>query len=163
VRVLEVAIVAVLLLIVIALFGKDVWAWEGIVVHHSDQPNDFNLFQALRSMDNWHVGHLGWKCIGYHYVIGRSGMVENTRPLTMYGAHAKNPAPSRNGTCIGVALVGKDKFPKEQIEALKKLCRDLCKLYDIKSIQRHHEQCPGKGIDIEKLEEEILNEAVSKM
>lgn len=127
--------------------------WTGIVVHHSESgPNT-----TRDDIDQWHRER-GWSEIGYHYVIEWDGTVRSGRPLTKVGAHAKSGKPySRNGTHIGICLVGRDQFTEAQLTSLKTLCYMLAEDFDIQSVERHHEQCPGPGIDVE-----ALNTAIQK-
>ena len=52
-------------------------------------------------IDEWHRDR-GWTQIGYHYVIRRSGEVENGRDESQIGAHAAG----YNADSIGICLVG---------------------------------------------------------
>ncbi|NOQ30273.1 MAG: lysozyme [Helicobacteraceae bacterium] len=77
----------------------------------------------------------GWSDIGYHYVIGLDGVLEDGRPNQVIGAHAKG----HNRTSLGICLVGglgKDMQPKitytiAQMKTLKALVKFLRKMYDI--------------------------------
>lgn len=120
-----------------------------IVIHHSDTPDG-----NVANFREYHMKKRGWSDIGYHYVILPDGTVENGRPEHLVGAHAKDGR--RNWCSIGVCLVGEDSFTDKQIVSLKKLLADLCQKYNIKEIQRHHEQCPGLGLPLEKIAQEIL-------
>jgi len=70
-----------------------------VIVHCSATPprRDVNVDDIRR----WHKGR-GWSDIGYHFVITRSGLVQNGRPIKFVGAHCKG----RNRRSIGVCLVG---------------------------------------------------------
>lgn len=121
--------------------------WTGIVVHHSESGPE----TTRDDIDQWHKER-GWDGIGYHYVIQWDGTVKCGRPLDKVGAHAKTGAPkSRNGTHIGICLVGRDTFTKEQLTSLETLISLLSEDFDIQSVERHHEQCPGPGVDVEAL------------
>ncbi len=106
------------------------------VIHHTASPD-----VSAKVIDGWHKAR-GWDGIGYHFVIRADGSVEVGRPLWKHGAHAKG----RNHY-IGIALTGYDKFTSAQIKALRKLILKL----NIKRIERHHENCPGHGLDVEVL------------
>ncbi len=111
--------------------------WRGIVVHHSASPD----WTTVEGINRWHKER-GWHGIGYHYVIYTDGSVHEGRSTDKVGAHAKG----RNSTHIGICLVGYNEITDEQIKALKKLVKELglpC--------ERHHEECPGSGVDIESL------------
>lgn len=121
-------------------------AWTGIVVHHSATAEG-----DVESFRRHHVTVRGWDDVGYHYVITRDGTVQIGRALTIKGAHAKNPAPSRNSTHIGICLVGDNDFTDAQLASLRRLISRLSARFDIKSVERHHEECPGDSLNVEGL------------
>ena len=49
----------------------------------------------------WHQKR-GWRDIGYHYVIRRSGLIENGRPAHHIGAHVRG----YNECSLGICLIG---------------------------------------------------------
>lgn len=108
---------------------------EQAVVHHTESP-DWSV-ERIRQI---HVEERGWQDIGYHYVIRANGRIEVGRPTTLNGAHARG----RNHL-LGIALTGRDVFTSAQVDALKELCRVL----NVRKLERHHEQCPGVGLDVE--------------
>ena len=124
--------------------------WYGIVIHHSGSNYD-----NFKSIDSYHRGK-GWDMCGYNYVIEKDGKVFEGRPLIRDGAHALNPKPSRNSTHIGICLTGDENFSLRQHMAILKLCKKLAKEYSIKSIERHHEECPGTNVDVENLNKAVL-------
>ncbi len=128
--------------------------WSGIVVHHSASHD-----VSVLVIDRWHR-EKGWDGIGYHFLIRRNGIIEVGRPLTKHGAHARTGKPySRNRTHIGICLVGYDNFTPDQITSLKKLTKTLTALFPtIRTVERHHEQCPGPGLKLEKIWEQIKRE-----
>lgn len=106
------------------------------VIHHTASHD-----VSAATIDIWHKER-GWDGIGYHYVIRQDGTIETGRDYHKQGAHAKG----RNHY-TGIVLTGYDVFTDQQIISLKKLLRSL----DISYIERHHELCPGEGLDVEKL------------
>jgi N-acetylmuramoyl-L-alanine amidase len=128
-----------------------------IIVHHSASASgNVEVFRRFHKEVN------GWDDIGYHFVITNGngapdGQVQVGRAIEKQGAHAKN----RNHNSIGVCLVGNDKFTNKQKEALVQLLATLCQKYRIepsrKTIQRHHEKCPGNGLDLNSLVEDVRN------
>ena len=106
------------------------------VIHHTASGD-----VSAATIDEWHKAR-GWDGIGYHFIIRASGKVEKGRSITKKGAHAKG----RNHW-VGIALTGYDTFTMAQIDALKKLLSRL----RITKIERHHENCPGPGIDMDSL------------
>lgn len=97
---------------------------------------------------HWHKQQ-GWSDIGYHFVVGLSGDVEEGRDVDLVGAHCRG----HNQHSIGVVYVGgcdKDMRPKDtrtelQKNALLNLLLDLRKLYPQAKIYGHHDFEPGKA------------------
>ncbi len=104
------------------------------VIHHTASP-DWSV-ERLRKI---HVEERGWDDVGYHFIIRKDGSIEKGRDIHKQGAHAKG----RNNR-IGIALTGYDEFTFSQINSLTAL---LAK-FKIKDVERHHEQCPGKGLNV---------------
>ena len=111
--------------------------WQGIVIHHSA-----SSFGTVEDIDRWHKER-GWDGIGYHFVIYRDGSIHKGRNINRIGAHALG----RNKDYIGVCLIGENAFTIPQKQNLGILLKSLAREYSIKSIQRHHELCPGKGLE----------------
>ncbi len=107
------------------------------VIHHTASHD-----VSAAEIDRWHKER-GWDGIGYHYIIRANGKIEKGRDINKKGAHAKG----RNHL-IGIALTGNDEFTPRQISNLKELLRRL----KIVRIERHHQHCPGQGIDVEKMQ-----------
>jgi N-acetylmuramoyl-L-alanine amidase len=125
--------------------------WTGIVVHHSESGQK----TTVADINQWHLEN-GWSGIGYNFVIEWDGSIKKGRPLSKVGAHAKSgKSYSRNSTHIGICLVGRDTFTKAQLKSLKGLVRNLNAMFDIKSVERHHEECPGAGVDVDSLDKSI--------
>jgi N-acetylmuramoyl-L-alanine amidase len=55
----------------------------------------------VETITRWHKAR-GFKTIGYHFFIDRSGTIHPGRPLTMVGAHCKG----HNARSIGVCYIG---------------------------------------------------------
>jgi N-acetyl-anhydromuramyl-L-alanine amidase AmpD len=88
-----------------------------------------------KSIRQYHKDRLGWRDIGYHYVITKDGKVEEGRPIYMSGAHC----PEVNMTSIGICLIGLKEFTKEQFDSLKFLVEDLKRSHQIKKVSGHCE------------------------
>ncbi len=135
---------AAALMAILCLSGQ-AWAecqWTGVVVHHSATPSgDVEAFRRH------HVGVRGWLDVGYHFVILRDGTIQEGRPISMDGAHARG----RNRTHIGVCLVGEADFTPAQVAALGSLLTRLCGTYRIGRVERHHDRCPGPGLDLDAI------------
>ncbi|KKQ54356.1 MAG: N-acetylmuramyl-L-alanine amidase, negative regulator of AmpC, AmpD [Parcubacteria group bacterium GW2011_GWA2_38_13] len=129
---------------------------EVIIVHHSATSGG-----SVETIRRYHKEVNKWEDIGYHYVItngngGKDGVVHAGRSEELTGAHA---GKGRNQNSLGVCLIGNDTFTEKQIEALTKHLATLCVKHKItpsaKTIQRHHEECPGNGIDLDKVIQKV--------
>jgi hypothetical protein len=56
---------------------------RGIVLHTVGVAGDTTI-AAIRK---YHVEHNGWRDVGYHRLVRKSGLVEVGRPLSAAGAH----------------------------------------------------------------------------
>lgn len=56
---------------------------------------------GVTEIRQWHQAK-GWRDCGYHFVIRRSGLVENGRPISEVGAHCEG----QNANSIGICIVG---------------------------------------------------------
>jgi len=103
-----------------------------LVVHCSDTANNQNL-----SAIDIHQMHLsfGWDGIGYHKIIKRSGKIENGRPEYWVGAHVKG----KNDISLGVCLIGRDTFTKNQFRSLERVLKKWKKLYPNAKIAGHRD------------------------
>lgn len=126
------------------------------IVIHCTATRAGKSFRA-KDIDRWHKAQ-GWKCIGYNFVIGIDGKIEEGRPLTMDGAHCKQAGQSGspyNKHSIGIVYVGgidKNGKPADtrtpaQKKAMVELVYNLLdKIPDIKEIIGHNEvskkDCP---------------------
>jgi N-acetyl-anhydromuramyl-L-alanine amidase AmpD len=113
--------------------------------------------QAVRAsdIDKWHKER-GFKMIGYNYVIGLDGKVEEGRPLTMDGAHTNTAGVSGkayNKHSIGIVYVGgldrngnaKDTRTYAQKNALVRLVYSLLDKYpNIREVIGHRDASPDK-------------------
>lgn len=81
-----------------------------VVVHCSDTPN--GRHHTAEEIHQWHLAN-GWDGIGYHYVIQLDGTVEAGRPHYWKGSHCRGMNDN-----IGICLIGRDKFTKQQEVAL---------------------------------------------
>ena len=113
------------------------------VIHHTATPID----TTVESIRNHHINVNGWDDIGYHFLIKEDGSVVEGRSMFKQGAHAKG----RNDY-VGIALIGMDEFTEIQIAKLV----DLLQRLNITYIERHHEECPGKGVDVELIQKYLI-------
>lgn len=121
-----------------------------LVIHHTGSPYDDDMSAA--EIHLIHLG-MGWAGIGYHFVIRKDGTVEIGRPQDCIGSHAYG----ENYRTIGIHICGNFELvapTKEQIEALAKLCADLCTEYKLipnaETIKGHQDlmatACPGSNL-----------------
>lgn len=125
-----------------------------ITLHHTDEyPGMRNLTdkQTIRSIAKYHRDRLGWADIGYHYLIGRDGLIYEGRPLHLQGAHTGG----HNENNLGISMVGNfvHTLPSDkQLRSLKKLLTHLYRKYGLSSRQLfgHRDfkptECPGERL-----------------
>lgn len=95
-------------------------------------------------IDRWHR-KLGWKCIGYHYVIRRDGTVEEGREEGVVGAHVAGHNENSIGICMAGGVDADDvtkavnNFTPAQFESLKRLLLELQEKYPKAHILGHRD------------------------
>ena len=101
---------------------------------------------GVRQIAEWHTmpkskGGRGWDHIGYHYVIRRSGKVEDGCPLSVPGYHCSGHNAGSVGVClVGGGPMGEDNnFTEEQFDSLASLIRKLRGEWPLASIHGHNE------------------------
>jgi len=105
---------------------------------------------TVGEIDRWHRKR-GFRCIGYHYVVGLDGAVHIGRSIEDIGAHCRG----HNARSIGVAYVGgmsadgtvpADTRTPEQKLSLFRLIAQLKELYPGVTVHSHYEfaakSCP---------------------
>ena len=112
-----------------ALINKNI---KLLVVHCSDTEESKRL--TAIDLHNMHL-KFGWDGIGYHKIIDRSGKIENGRPEYWVGAHVKG----KNDISLGVCLIGKDNFTKNQFKSLERVLKKWKKLYPNAKIVGHRD------------------------
>lgn len=121
--------------------------WSYIIVHHTgaEEKNTEQIRQYHKS--------LGWRDIGYHFVIERDGKVVNGRSLDLPGAHCT--ADKMNFRGIGIALIGNFMNHPPTEQQVTSLIQHLLKLRRTYNIPKDHilghkqvrgaaTNCPGK-------------------
>ncbi len=103
---------------------------------------------SARQIDMWHR-RLGWKGIGYHYVVLRDGRVEQGRPEMVAGAHCANHNAHSIGVCyeggLDAAGVPCDTRTEAQKESLVQLLKELRGRYPEAIILGHNQLCRLKA------------------
>jgi N-acetyl-anhydromuramyl-L-alanine amidase AmpD len=106
-----------------------------IIIHHTGGEE-----KDTEQIYRYHTKSLGWKDIGYNFVIERDGTVVKGRPLNIRAAHCNYG--NMNEVAIGVAIIGnfENHAPNEnQIHSLFSLCGQLASYFRIepKRIMSH--------------------------
>ena len=111
----------------------------------------------------WHVIENGWRDIGYHWYVTKSGEIIPCRPESINGAHCA--AGGMNEVSIGVAFEGHGDYEDWtglQSEKGLDLIRNICWRYNIPSsnVEGHNEYdkgktCPGERIDMDKVRKKV--------
>jgi len=96
-----------------------------VILHCSDTPDypqDHERWDSIdaETIDRWHKER-GFDQIGYHYVIKKSGTIEVGRSEDVIGAHCRG----HNTGSLGVCIIGRYKFTKEQIKSLTWLQKEI--------------------------------------
>jgi N-acetylmuramoyl-L-alanine amidase len=126
--------------------------WTYIINHHTGAEE-----KNAAQVKNYHVNTLGWKDVGYNYLIERDGKIVTGRSLNVAGAHCKVAGMNSKG--IGIAIIGNlenRKPTNEQYNSLIELNAKLCKNHNISvgNILGHKEVkgaatvCPGKNLNM---------------
>ena len=128
-----------------------------IVVHYSSTP--FERDVSVADIDAIHRKR-GFKEIGYHLYIRKSGLVEKGRDLSQpgrfeQGAHSRGENDASIGVCFEGGVYesdlnkGMDTRTDAQKEAMVRVIRDLLKRYPNAKVVGHRDmpgaatQCPG--------------------
>ena len=112
-----------------------------IIVHCTATKGGRNV--TVSEIDAWHKAR-GFRCIGYHYVVGLDGSVSEGRPVSEIGAHCLG----HNAGSIGVVYVGglsavdgspADTRTPAQKKALQSLVSSLRKRFPGAPVHSHYE------------------------
>jgi len=105
--------------------------------------SDYKSHDKRRVVDEWHRDR-GYNCIGYHYYIRKSGLIETGRdielkPAAQYG---------HNSGTIAICCGGLKMFPVIQMRSLYNLCHEINSQYNCSIRFRGHcevgpdKECP---------------------
>ena len=126
---------------------------DKIIIHCSATPPNMDI--GVEEIRKWHKDK-GWRDIGYHYVIRRSGEFQGGRDVDIVGAHVQG----HNTGSIGLCLIGgvdsgmnaEDNFTQEQWKELIVTLKILKANYPRATIHGHNEfsakACPS--FDVQK-------------
>lgn len=129
-----------------------------IIIHHSaTDEGDIETFR------DYHVNTLGWRDVGYQYVIPKSGEVQKGREEDRPGAHCRQE--KMNFKSIGICLTGNfdNYFPNfDQFDSLIKLVKDIMDRYNIptENVKMHrgyanYKSCPGELFPFHVLQKQL--------
>lgn len=126
-----------------------------LVVHCSDTDDDQDI--GAEEIHKLHIS-FGWDGIGYHKVVRKNGIIEDGRPEYWIGAHVYG----FNTQSLGVCLIGRDNFNKEQFNSLKKILINWKVKFPRAKILGHchfentNKTCPNFNVN-QWLDEENIN------
>lgn len=137
--------------------------WAYIIIHHTGA-EEKDAAQVRR----YHLS-LGWRDIGYHYVIERDGRVVPGRNLDLAGAHCTASGMNQKG--IGVAVIGNlenHSILPAQEKALQQLVRELMGRFGVPAakVLGHREvpgaatACPGRCLSMPTLRAAVQGSGV---
>lgn len=104
-----------------------------VFLHHS--ATDSPAHDNIETIRKWHVEENGWRDIGYHFFIEKSGVVHRCRGLEFRPAAQKG----HNKGTIAICLSGKKEFTAAQRKSLIKLCEIINISYEDISFHGHKE------------------------
>lgn len=126
-----------------------------LTLHHTHTLEDMadrTDVELMRAIQVLHQDTRGWADIGYHFVVGRDGLVYEGRPLDVQGAHA---GAENNIENVGISVIGSftDELPAPRQQAtMELLLTDLATRYAIAPDQLfgHRDlketECPGDAL-----------------
>jgi hypothetical protein len=131
-----------------------------VILHCSatpDYPEHHDKFDSIgvAEIRQWHTekppkGN-GWKDVGYHFIIRRTGKIEPGRHLSEAGAHVKG----HNKDSVGVCYVGTKVPTPEQLKSIVIISKAIKKKYGIDYMNwfGHNDfttkkTCPGFAINL---------------
>ena len=127
-------------------------ATDRIVIHHAGLSVDKD--STAEEIHQFHREVRGWAGIGYHYIIRKSGDIEQGRWPSLVGAHSQD----NNENSVGICLAGNFDLAKPsraQMDAVKELAAWLCQEYGLDPMKKgvivgHRDlndtSCPGKNL-----------------
>lgn len=128
-----------------------------IIIHHS-ATKDGQAVLDYNSFKNYHIKTMGWKDIGYHWVIEEfNGKIIATkgRDEWHHGVHC----PKHNYASIGICFAGnfEKTIPSEEMYAKgRALIAEIRERWGDLPLEPHKKYsntlCPGKNFKISKLE-----------
>lgn len=136
---------------------RDLEVIDTVIIHHSATESG-----AAESFARYHVDKNGWPGIGYHFVITKSGEIQQTQLLKTVSYHTSGI----NTRSVGICLTGdydKQQAPSVQLSSLVKLIKYLeGKMGRKLNIAGHNEysnkSCPGDKINVAEIKAQVRNQ-----
>lgn len=145
--------------------GAKKYPVQEVIVHCSatrpDWMHNASFQDQVAEIKRWHTdpvakGGRGWRNIGYHWLISRSGQILAGRKETEIGAHVEG----HNAGTIGICLIGgggsaetdrfEQNFTGAQDTALRQLLQGIGMRTAIRKISGHNQYaakaCPGFNV-----------------
>lgn len=117
---------------------------DSVVWHMSETPPNMDI--GSKEIREWHL-ELGFRNIGYHFVIRKDGTIERGRPIHESGAHCRGKNAKSIGICYVGGWEGNDDRTREQVEAMHKLMASLTTTFGALDVFGHYEfstkSCPN--------------------
>ena len=137
------AISAVVWILLMTALAKFIWAWEGVVIHHTATPNGKEY--SLERCNQDHRAR-GFTSCGYGFLIGPDGVLVRSRGFREVGAHARG----YNSQFLGIAVVGHSIANRSQFKTLQRFIKKL-RRRDREMLVICHKDvgrtlCPGQGL-----------------
>ena len=130
-----------------------------VIVHCSD--SDDSLDFGVYDINNWHKergfsSKSGINC-GYHWIIRKSGKIEQGRPEIEMGAHCRG----QNKNSIGICWIGRNDLNIKQYRALMDKLTEMIVEHELEpsDVYGHNEFNSGKtcpNIDMNRIRFELL-------
>ena len=126
------------------MFSKPSRLVDRVFLHCS--ASDVASHDNIATIRDWHVNGNGWRDVGYHYFIRKSGKLEEGRPIGDTPAAQKN----HNSGTIAICLHGldEDKFTDAQFDKLKELCLEINNAYDGELTFHGHNEVANKACPV---------------
>jgi len=129
-------------------------AIDKIIIHCSATPENRDV--SVETIRDWHTSR-GWSDIGYHYIIGLNGDIQEGRLLERQGAHVRGYNKGSIGICyiggVDANLKAKDTRTEAQISSLNYFLCDLMEKYKGATLHGHNEfsskDCPSFDVQTE--------------
>ncbi|MBN2470612.1 MAG: N-acetylmuramoyl-L-alanine amidase [Anaerolineae bacterium] len=123
--------------------------YRTVVIHHSANYGADDL-DTLLYIQERHRGERGWADVGYHFFVGKTGVIYEGRALNVRGAHVAG----HNTGSVGVCLLGnyeEQTPPVEQLAATVVLTGWLAETLALTHLAGHREfnadtVCPGANL-----------------